>query len=124
MLNILPSNDKRLLDELTCALCAKTFPATVGYVLYADGKAAGIAHVEVNETSTIKFVGILSAYRKKGYGDFFTRSLLFRLSAISRRIRIAYISGYYTRFGFVADGADGMIAESSDIRFDSSCGHC
>lgn len=123
MLNMLPSNDKTLLDELSYSLCSKPFSGAVGYIFYADGTPVGVAHLSVSAMSSIDFIGVLPAYRKKGYGDFFTRSILFRLSQISEKICIKYVSGYYNKFGFVSDGKN-MYVDSDSLKFEPACGHC
>lgn len=123
MLNMLPSCDKKLLDKMSYEIFAKPFKGDIGYVFYDDGQAIGFARLIIGDTSAISEVGILPEFRKNGRGDFFTRSILFRLTQISRYIRIEYKSGYYLQFGFEYDGA-GMKITSDKLVFTSSCGHC
>lgn len=123
MLNMLPSSDKKLLDKMSYEIFAKPFQGDIGYVFYDDGQAVGFARLIIGDTSAIAEVGITPEHRKKGRGDFFTRSILFRLTQISRYIRIDYKSGYFLQFGFEYDG-EGMKIASDKLVFPSSCGHC
>lgn len=123
MLNMLPSNDKKMLDKMSYEIFAKPFQGDIGYVFYDDGQAIGFARLKIGDTSAIAEVGIIPERRKKGMGDFFTRSILFRLTQISRYIRIEYTSEYFLQFGFEYDDG-GMKIASDKLVFISSCGHC
>jgi len=120
---MIPTNDKKLLDELSYAIFSRPYSGAVGYIFYAGEKPVGFASLDVGSTSVIKAIGVVPSARRKGYGDFFTRSILFRLAQISKEIRVAYVSGYYNKFGFKKDGAE-MTLESVNLKFDSKCAHC
>jgi hypothetical protein len=120
---MLPTNDKKLLDKLSYEIFAKPFQGDIGYVFYENDEAVGFARLEVGDTSTIIEVGVLNEHRKKGLGDFFTRSILFRLSQISRYIRIGYKSSYYLPMGFDYD-EDGMKIAAGKLVFPHNCKHC
>lgn len=104
MLNMKPTNDKKLLDSLSFKALSQPFEGNIGYVFYKDEEPLGFAKFEIGETSTIIAIAILKEHRKKGYGDFFTRSVLFRLTQISRTIEIDYYSDYFLQFGFKKKG--------------------
>ncbi|HHU43830.1 MAG: GNAT family N-acetyltransferase [Bacillota bacterium] len=121
MLSIMPTNDKKLLDKMSNDIFSRHYNGDIGYILYVDEKEAGVAQLSIGETSAIMAIGILPDYRKKGYGDFFTRSILFRLSQISQKIKINYVDDYYTKFGFKKKN-DYMEIDSKDLEFTKT--HC
>lgn len=100
MLNMIPTNDQKLLDSLSYKIFTTPFQGDIGYVFYKDDESVGFAKLIIGDTSCISAIGILPEYRGKGLGDFFTRSILFRLSQISRFIKVNYIEDYFLRFGF------------------------
>ncbi|NLT18275.1 MAG: hypothetical protein BWX72_00877 [Firmicutes bacterium ADurb.Bin080] len=123
MLSVAGTNDKNILDRLSLEIFGKKFDGGVGYVLCESGTEIGIAKLKVNpENSAINSIGILPSYRKKGYGDFFTRALLNVLSGVSEYITIDYSEDYFLQFGFM-NSEKGMIIKSSDIVFPHKCGH-
>lgn len=123
MLQYFATNDKKQLDEIMQDIFGKDFPGKVGYVLSYENKVIGIAKVSVTpEESHIEFVGISKLYRKKGLGDFFTRSLMNTLSYVSKVIIIEYVADYYLKFGFTEKNKK-MVINSKDIVFPSKCGH-
>lgn len=123
MLNIEPTNDKTLLDTLSLAIFGKEYDGAVGFVLYVAGKSAGLAKLNIKEdVSVIECVGIVPSERKKGYGDFLTRSLMNNLSYVSKKIKIAYCDAYFEKFGFRQRGGS-MVTESKNIVFPSKCIH-
>lgn len=123
MLNMLPTSDKKLLDKMSYEIFAKPFQGDIGYVFYNDGSPVGFARLIIGDTSVVSEVGVLPEHRRKGYGDFFTRSVLFRLIQISRTVKIAYKSAYYLPFGFTDEG-DGMTIASEKLVFTQQCQHC
>ncbi|MFW5780705.1 MAG: GNAT family N-acetyltransferase [Bacillota bacterium] len=116
MLNMIPTNDKKLLDNMSNTIFSRPFKGDIGYVFYVDEKEVGFAKLNIGETSSIVAIGILPEFRKKGYGDFFTRSILFRLSQIAKIIKINYIDDYFLKFGF-KNKVNYMEIESKDLKF-------
>lgn len=123
MLNMMPTNDKKLLDNLSFNIFAEPFKGEVGYVFYSDKKPVGFAKLNVGDTSSIKAIGILPKQRGKGLGDFFTRSILFRLTQISRYIKVEYKSDYFIQFGFKTVN-NHMEIESDKLKFIENHNHC
>lgn len=123
MLNMKPTNNKKLLDSLSFAVFSKAFDGEIGYVFYKDDAPVGFTKLEIGDTSKIVGVAILPDCRKKGYGDFFTRSTLFRLTQISRYIEIGYVSDYFLKFGFNKKGQI-MEIESDKLVFIDKNHHC
>lgn len=122
MLSFTATNDKGLLDRLSEEIFLKKFPAEVGFVLCEDDEPIGVARINILPTvSVIELVGVIGAFRKKGYGDFFTRSLMNALSNVSEVIEIGYESDYYLKFGFER-GGKGMKIDSRNLVFPSKCG--
>ncbi|HHX48798.1 MAG TPA: GNAT family N-acetyltransferase [Clostridiales bacterium] len=123
MLEFFATNDKKQLDAIMQDVFGKDFPGQVGYVLSYNDTIIGISKISVTpEISSIKFIGISKPYRKKGFGDFFTRSLMNTLSYVSEVIVIEYVSNYYLQFGFVEKNKT-MTIDSKNIIFPSKCGH-
>lgn len=123
MLNMLPTNDNKLLNSLSYKIFTKPFQGDIGYVFYNDEVAVGFARLIVGDTSCISAIGILEEHRGKGLGDFFTRSILFRCSQISRYIKINYIDNYFLRFGFeIKDNI--MEIASENLVFTDKKHHC
>lgn len=116
------TDDKEIIDSLTQEIYGKKLDFVIGYVFYEDERPAGIANLAVTpDVSEIKSVGILPSRRKKGFGDFFTRCLLLRLSEVSAKI-VTYYDDYFYQFGFAQEG-EKMSIESSKIDFPSNCKH-
>lgn len=121
MITFEATNDKAVLNRVSNFAFGRDFGGDVGYVLYADGVAIGIARLAVTEEeSRIESVGIVPKLRGMGFGDFFTRSLLNVLADVSDRIVIEYPSDYFLRFGFQREG-DVMTARGKDIVFPRKC---
>ena len=123
MLNMLPTNDRKLLDSMSFKIFSSPFEGDIGYIFYEDDKPIGFAKLVVGDTSIISAIGILPDYRGKGYGDFFTRSILFRLTQISRKIVVNYIDDDYLKFGFIPKD-NIMEIESYKLTFNEKNHHC
>ena len=123
MLSIEATNDKEVLDALSQKIFGKAFDGGVGFVLYNENTPIGIAKVLVkDEVATISGIGIVPEERGKGYGDFLTRSLMFNLSEVTRKIVADATCNYFLKFGF--EEIDGkMVVESKDIIFPRKCCH-
>lgn len=92
-------------------------------LLMDDGMPIGIAvFTVIGETARIVKIGVLSEFRNKKYGDFFTRALLYKLSLGGLDLAIDYSDDYYIKFGFnkFADGR--MRVVNKNLRFPSECG--
>lgn len=93
-------------------------------ILYDGEEPCGIAVYTLSDTINILRVGILSQKRNRRYGDFFTRSIIFKFLPYDLDITIGYYNKYYEKFGFVRSG-DSMTAKASEIIFPSTCkGDC
>ena len=125
MLKIETLINKPLLNELSQKIFKKDFDSSVGFALYFEEKPIGLAKIKVDENlSHLIFIGISEDFRKKGFGDFFTRSLLNSLSAVSEKIGISYKSDYFLKFGFTENGNE-MIINSENLHFPRKCkGEC
>ena len=123
MISLGATNDKTLNDKLHMAIFSAPLDGDVGYVLNVDGVPAGIAKLIVTpEESHIVRVGILPKLRGKGYGDFFTRSLMNVLIDVTDKIVVDYVSDYYLKFGFVREG-DKMVIDPEKLVFPRQCRH-
>ncbi|MBR6751099.1 MAG: hypothetical protein IKM01_02495 [Clostridia bacterium] len=122
MISLNATNDKTLLNALHNAIFGCDIEGDVGYVLYVDDIPAGVAKLSVTEEEAhIKRVGILGKLRNKGYGDFFTRSLMNVLIDVTDVIYADYVDDYYLKFGFERDG-DRMRIDSDKLTFPHKCG--
>ncbi len=125
MLQVVPSMNKELNSRIykECGLGDKV--VHMAFLLMEDDIAIGIATVKVEQTSTLKEVGILPAHRGRRNGDFLTRVMIYKLSMVSQNIRIGYQNSYFIPFGFVNSG-DGMEAKVENITFPHNCcgGEC
>lgn len=116
------TDDKEIIESLTQEIYGKKLDMVIGYVFYEDEKPAGIANLVVTpEVSEIKSIGILPSRRKNGFGNFFTRCLLLRLSEVSEKI-VTYNDDYFYQFGFTQEGKK-MSIDSNKIDFPSDCKH-
>ncbi|NLL55861.1 MAG: GNAT family N-acetyltransferase [Clostridiales bacterium] len=121
MLCLMPTNDKELLNSLSKNIFGCEFNGDVGFVLYKEDKAIGIAKIYcAPEASRLISLGILPSERKQGFGDFFTRSLLSQMSLVSSKVIIEYANGYYKKFGFVEKEGK-MEIDSQNIVFPCAC---
>lgn len=122
MLNLDATNDLTLLNTLHNAIFGNDIQGKVGYVFYVDGVPAGVAKLDIDATSaTLREVGILKGFRGKGYGDFFTRSLMNCCIDITDVI-YAYKDDYFLKFGFTEDG-ERMRVDSDKLTFPHACKH-
>ena len=121
MLSLGASNDKALLNELHNAIFGNDMLGDVGYLLYISDKPIGLARLKATpEEMHILEVGILPDYRKKGYGDFLTRSLMNVFIDVTDRIYSDYLDDYFLKFGFTREG-DVMVVESEKLTFPRKC---
>jgi GNAT superfamily N-acetyltransferase len=124
MIHIEPTNDKELLDSLSVRIFGAPYEGNVGYVLYCEDEAVGLAKLSIKEEVTVILsAGILPEMRGMGLGDFLLRSLMARASDMSDRIEIGWISDYFIKFGFRQQRC-GMVIESKDLVFPRKCCHC
>ena len=121
MLKYTATNDKKVLDELNRNIFDKPYAKQVGFVLFDDEKAIGIASMTIRETvSVLEEVGIVKEARGKGNGDFFTRSLIWGLANVSETVEIVDVSPYYEKFGFREENGV-MRCASEKIVFPCNC---
>ena len=122
MISFGATNDKRVLDALHNAIFGTPIEGDVGFVLDVDGKPAGIAKLKVTpEESHIVRVGVMPKLRGKGYGDFFTRSLMNVLIDVTDKIVIDYVSDYYLKFGFAEENGT-MVIDPEKLVLPHACG--
>lgn len=123
MLYVTATNDKGCLNSLYQKIFNADFPGGVGYIMYSDEVPVGVAQMTLNEEEAhIISLGIIPEERKKGYGDFFTRVLMDKVSYVTDWIIIDYTSDYFLKFGFKEENGK-MKLLSDDIVFPSSCHH-
>lgn len=123
MLGVKATNDKALLDKLANHIFGKPYCGGVGFVLEYENATIGLAQLTITEAAaTIHSIGVVEPLRKKGFGDFMTRSLMDNLSRVSEKIIVDYKSQYFVKFGFKEEG-EKMIIASGDIVFPSKCKH-
>ncbi|MBQ8178262.1 MAG: GNAT family N-acetyltransferase [Clostridia bacterium] len=121
MLSLGASNDKNLLNSLHNAIFGVDMEGSVGYLLYVADKPIGVAKLRVTpEEMHIIEVGLLEEYRGKGYGDFFTRSLMNIFIDVTDYIYSDYLDDYFLKFGFERKG-DVMVVESDKLTFPRKC---
>lgn len=121
MLSLGASNDKNLLNALHVAIFGCEMEGDVAYLLYVDDVPVGLARLRVTpEEMHIERVGLLSKFRKKGFGDFFTRSLMNIFIDVTDRIYSDYVDDYFLKFGFIREG-DVMVVESDKLTFPRKC---
>ena len=122
MLTVEWCEDKKILDSLSLAALGRPAAAESGAVLAVDGNKCGVAFFTLDSDIHISAVGVLPEYRGKGYGDFFTRVLLYKFMFYKKDIVVDCVDGYYTKLGFKQDG-ESMRASCDDIVFPSYCAH-
>jgi hypothetical protein len=121
MLNLTPTNDKALLNSLSSSIFDCEYEGEVGFVLYKDEESIGLAKIFCSEEkSEILKLGIIPSKRKLGYGDFFTRSMILRMSMVSKCVEINYTSDYYKKFGFIEKKGK-MVINSDKVVFPCAC---
>lgn len=121
MLRFSATNDGKVLDTLSMEIFGDEFPGKVGYVLYDGDKAIGVAKMTVGtEVSVLERVGIVPEERKKGNGDFFTRSLVFGMSNASEEVVVNTKDEYYCKFGFTERNGK-MVCPSGRVVFPCGC---
>ena len=121
MLSLGASNDKILLNQLHNAIFGCDIVGDVGYLLYIGDEPIGVAKLKVTpDEMHILEVGILANYRGKGYGDFFTRSLMNIFIDVTDYIFSDYVDDYFLKFGFVQKD-DVMVVESDKLTFPRKC---
>ena len=121
MLSLGASNDKILLNQLHNAIFGCDIVGDVGYLLYIGDEPIGVTKLKVTpDEMHILEVGILENYRGKGYGDFFTRSLMNIFIDVTDYIFSDYVDDYFLKFGFVQKD-DVMVVESDKLTFPRKC---
>lgn len=121
MLSLGATNDKKVLNALNNAIFGVDMVGDVGYLLYIQDEPIGIAKLKVtSEEMRIVSVGLLEKYRGKGYGDFFTRSLMNIFIDVTDYIVSEYVDDYFLKFGFEQKG-DIMVVESDKLTFPRKC---
>ena len=97
-------------------------PAGIDVGLFSDGSLIGAARVSFGEDKArLEAVALLPAFRKNGFGDFLTRAVMDAYTRSFPVFEIAYVSDYFLKFGFAAQG-DQMTIQSDAIKFPSHCG--
>lgn len=94
-------------------------------LLFEEDIPIGVSVFSLSDDGIIiSRIGLLREYRGRRYGDFFTRSIIYKFLPYRMKIYIDGIYPYFYKLGFVDDG-DRMVAESDDIIFPSTCkGDC
>ena len=114
-------------EKLKGALAGELFPGEgVGcaVALLSDGVPCGLAEYALEEGGVrLKKVGIVKGERGKGYGDFFTRALVFKFMQSGMDILVDGRSAYFENLGFKADGKGGMRVSPDEVVFPSQCKH-
>jgi len=123
MLSFTPSTDKELLENLSKEIFCDNFNANVGYILLADNNNAGLAEFSVGKVSRFIRADVREQYKDKGYRDFFTRAILYRLGQVSPEIEINYYAPYFEQFGFKRYGKDKMRIDTRNLVFSGDCKH-
>ena len=112
-------------EELKSALAEELFPGEkVGsaVVLRADGVPCGLAEYALeSDCVRIKKAGVIKSERGKGYGDFFTRALVFKFMKSGMDIAADCESEYFQNLGFKRDGKGGMRVSPGEVVFPSQC---
>ncbi len=112
-----------MLDGLSRAIFGTPAHSACGAVLSCDGVYCGVAFYGIGDELHIRSVGILPEYRGRGYGDFFTRTLIYKFMFYNKDIVVDYHDDYYINLGFASEGDNSMRADCADIVFPSGCGH-
>jgi len=122
MFSISPSLDVNLIETLLQKTEGHNV-SDLALIIHVDGEPVGVATASFKaKTAVIEHVGILEAFRKQGYGDALTRTLLLKLSEIAYTIVVNKRIPYFTRFGFVESG-DSMTLDVTKLTFPSACKH-
>lgn len=112
-------------EKLKRALAEEIFPGgrvDSAVVLYNGGEPCGLAEYALKDGCVlIKKVGIVKGERKKGYGDFFTRALIFKFVGSGLDICVDCESKYFENLGFTPDGRGGMRVSPDRVVFPSQC---
>ena len=122
MFSISPSLDVNLIKDLLnktegCDL------SDLALIIHVDGEPVGVATASFkSKTAVIEHVGIIESYRKQGYGDALTRTLLLKLSEIAYTVVVGKKIPYFTRFGFETNG-NTMTLDVTKLVFPSACKH-
>lgn len=92
--------------------------------LYNDNDPVGVAVFGISDNgcaSVLYRVGILECVRDKRFGDFFIRSMLYKLSLSGMDILINEYNRHFEKFGFVKTD-NGMRVKNCELMFPSKCG--
>jgi len=122
MFSISPSLDVNLIKDLLNKTEGHGL-SDLALIIHVDGEPGGVATASFkSKTAVIEHIGIIESYRKQGYGDALTRTLLLKLSEIAYTVVVNRSIPYFTRFGFV-ENADGMTLDVTKLVFPSACKH-
>ena len=122
MFSISPSLDVNLIKDLLNRTEGHDV-SDLALIIHVDGVPVGVATASFkSKTAVIEHVGIIESYRKQGYGDALTRTLLLKLSEISYTVIVNGNIPYFTRFGFETKG-DAMTLDVTKLTFPSACKH-
>ena len=106
--------------------CGGTYDTrcTLNMVLIVGEELCGVSNMRYTDKNTIRleWVGVREDMRKKGFGDFLTRSSINKAIDISDYIEISCVDDYFEKFGFKKSKGK-MIVESKKVVFPSKCNH-
>lgn len=92
--------------------------------LYNDNDPVGVAVFGISDNgcaSVLYRVGILECVRDKRFGDFFIRSMLYKLSLSGMDILLNEYNSHFEKFGFIKTDK-GMRVKNCELVFPSKCG--
>ena len=118
-------SDVEVLKKLA-AECGGSYDerCTLNMVLIVGEELCGVSFMRYVDAKTIRleWVGLREDMRKKGFGDFLTRSSINKAIDISEYIEISYVDTYFEKFGFKKSKGK-MVIESKSVVFPSKCRH-
>lgn len=121
MLTLEYCEERTLLDKLHEEIFGGKCSESFGVVLRADGVPCGLALYRLQEGAVrLEKVGVLRGERGKGYGDFFTRALIFKFMQSGSDIVAPCVCDYYKKLGFTQDGGEMRVAPEKVV-FPSAC---
>lgn len=92
--------------------------------LYCDNDPVGVAVFGISDdecASVLYRVGVIESVRGKRFGDFFIRSMLYKLSLSGMDILLNEYDSRFEKYGFVKYDK-GMRVKNSELVFPSKCG--
>ena len=118
-------SDKEVLRKLAVECGGKYDErCTLNMVLIVGEELCGVSNMRYVDSKTIRleWIGIREDMKKKGFGDFLTRSSINKAIDISEQIEISYVDDYFEKFGFKKSKGK-MIIQSKNVVFPSKCKH-